>query len=207
MLDPQHLNKAVRGFGADTVLQWIASLSQRYSLPWVSVGSGNGALESRCSGDWLLVDPEPLSYASQGLSQPYRAPDYASVEQLLGARPQLRGRCLLLLNWPLPNASSYDREAIELLQPVAVLALTELFYGGHGAAGSRRLQEWRESGAYALVREARLVGDEVELDIRLSWWQAPSLAPPPDEPALCDEYESHIPLRDDPLVAEICSVQ
>lgn len=176
-ISDKHINNAVRSFGIDAVLTTLNLVAAQYDAPWVSVGCGNAALESLVNVKWYLVDPDPLCYASIGLEQPYADVDFSSVAQLVEQHPSLVWNSVLFLNWPTPNDSTYDYDAIAMLKPLAVVATTELFGRGNGAAGGKAFHEWRQSKAYKLVYEASLDQSGTELDIRLSWWQNRQLAP------------------------------
>lgn len=187
-----HLNKCVRAFGLDNVLQWIQSIHQVYHVPWVSVGCGNAAgkaffffkkthfaVES-CAKEinWRLCDPEPLSFGSLGLLEPYAPVQFKNVQELIQQEPTIVGHCVLFLNWPEPNDATYDYEAIQLLQPLAILATTELFLGLHGGGGSKSLFAFRQREEYSLITEATLQRHQHQMDFRLTWWQLPTMPPP-----------------------------
>jgi len=127
------------------------------------------------------------------------------VDELISTKPTIVGHCVLFLNWAEPNSATYDRDAIEMLQPVAVVALTELFDSGHGGAGSELFHNWREMQCYALVKEARADdGEEIRsvashLDLRLTWWQRRD-QPPQSTGTLRDLYASHIRLNQDCVI-------
>ena len=86
-----------------------------------------------------------------------------------------------------------------------MVALTELFGGGHGGAGSESFHNWREMQRYELVKEAtaddgeEVVSSTSQLDLRLTWWQRRD-QPPPDTGTLQDVYESHIRLKQDCVI-------
>lgn len=164
------MNKAIQAFGEEVVLQWVRQVELATpDLRWISVGSGNGALEAKI-GNVICVDPDPLSYNSDGLSsglkEPYCAPSYAYLDQLLAADPSVIGACRLLLNWCPPNDSDFDYQAIQALKPVAVLSIYERFAGGNGAAGGRKFHEWYDENP---CFEACL--EDSPLDFRIGWWQ------------------------------------
>ncbi len=58
-------------------------------------------------------------------------PEAPSTEALVAARPELVGAAALLLQWPSPNDSVYDVDAIERLRPPLIIAL----WACCGAAG------------------------------------------------------------------------
>jgi hypothetical protein len=180
--DSQTLNKCIRAFGLDAILEILLTSIQnsistesksddfekhlqgcfsngRRKRPSsqgvvVSVGSGNGLLERILYDCYLAifgiklevvcVDPNPLSFASHGLSKTFFEPSFATIDDLVASRPELvggEGGIFLLLNWCFPTLS-YDREAVEKLKPKTVFSTVELFKEQPGAAGSPEFFEW-----------------------------------------------------------------
>lgn len=95
----------------------------------VSVGSGTGKYEKwlmdsslleQCK--WILVDPDPQSFDKAKIAI---KPHYSNVKELVAASPDLAGNCILLLLWPNAMASTYDYEAVALLQPLGIVVLWE----------------------------------------------------------------------------------
>jgi hypothetical protein len=198
----EHLNPAVQAFGLQVVVALIKRIAEQYpGIPWVSVGCGNAAVESQSGFKWHLVDPAPLSWLnSHGLREPYLPVNSSSTRELIEKEPALVNNCVLFLNWPLPNDSTYDIEAVQLLNPVAVLSITELWLGGNGGAGSRGLHEWRQRGEYRMVFDATLVQDNrCQMDMRLSWYQRDNSQVLNIE--LPTVYRSYIPLHEE------CTIQ
>lgn len=195
----QYYNKAVSAFGVEVIVKWLEEITKQYpGKRWVSVGCGNCAVESLVKVDWLLADPDPLSYASDGLDKPFLDVQYKDVNELLQANPEIKNDCLLFLNWPPPNKSRFDLEAIEVLCPLAVFATTELYHG-NGGAGGKEFYNWRADDVYNIIAEARLGnydirGERVELDIRMTWWQQPCL--PLINTDLPKKYVSQIQLKE-----------
>ena len=139
-------------------------------LPIVSVGSGNGVKEfciasaGVAKDRFVCVDPEPESFDKfPGNLEECIQPSFALCKDLVAARPDLVGACILLLMWPNttlvpllcksrgsaasevraagdapPDAVGYDFEAIQMLNPVGLVCLYELA----GAAGSNLLHKW-----------------------------------------------------------------
>lgn len=133
----------------------------------VSVGSGTGAYEFEISegrpdlrARLILVDPAPSSFQPVRSNGREIAPHYATVTDLVAARPEVVGHCIVLLLWALPNDMSYDADAIDALQPRGIVSLTEAIDPPHAcAAGSTRfhstyLSPTSDSG-YRIVSEAR----------------------------------------------------
>jgi hypothetical protein len=108
--------------------------------PIVSVGCGPGLYEAETLKlnprlDFIMVDPDPRSFENV---EPKLAIDAATVPDLIKTRPELVGKCVLLLIWPNPNESTYDYQAVELLNPVAVVTI----YEAKGAAGGDQFHCW-----------------------------------------------------------------
>jgi hypothetical protein len=186
------LNKGVRSFGVDVVVAHVKSFSSSNgcTLPVVSVGSGMGAVESLTDGvPWILVDPAPMSFANhpddydgEGAVEPLRMPDYPLVKDLVLAKPEIVGNCLLFLNWCEPNDSDYDYEAVEQLKPRGVLSLIELYHGLPGAAGGDKFHDWlvgirrkrSDTSEYRILGESTLSHHPqttTPMDIRIVWVQ------------------------------------
>lgn len=115
------------------------------SYPMISVGSGIGRIERAIELEHkvgiICVDPNPESFnkRSEELKEDdYHMPDYALVTDLVKAKPELIGKCSLLLIWPDPCDSVYDMEAVVLLRPVSIVVL----YEPYGASGGRLFSYW-----------------------------------------------------------------
>lgn len=52
---------------------------------------------------------------------------------------------VLFLNWCFSCDSCYDREAIKLLNPIAVLVICEFYRGNYGCAGGISFYKWYKS--------------------------------------------------------------
>lgn len=131
------------GFSVARIAEVMRSAEMGMGIrPIVSVGSGNGWLESillqECKiANIICVDPDPESF------RPYQAsfstkPDYPNVQKLLMERKELATACDLLLGWPTPNDSTYDIEAIRSLQPQNIFVVHE----PAGGAGGAEFQSW-----------------------------------------------------------------
>lgn len=110
----------------------------------VSVGSGTGAYEFELTEGrpelrqrLILVDPAPDSFQQKPKDdRRAMAPHFAATRDLVAARPEVVGRCILLLLWPHWELT-YDVEAVEVLQPLGIVSLTEALDAPHNcAAGS-----------------------------------------------------------------------
>jgi hypothetical protein len=108
----------------------------------VSVGCGNGVYEKRLRNaglDVILVDPKPESWVSYPVDEnTYLKPDYSYVRDLVENMPEIVGNCTLFLCWPSPNGSTYDIEAVKLLNPLFVVT----FYETIGGAGGEIFHSW-----------------------------------------------------------------
>jgi hypothetical protein len=180
------LNKAIRSFGEEFILKYIKSFYETYEIPMVCVGCGLGQIEKMAMDKnprmhIICVDPYPQSYHSESLDvKPFTVPDYAYVNDLCITRPNIIGNCVIFLNWCNPNGSDYDMEAIELLKPLAILAIIESFEDSNGAAGGERFHKWlrSENNDYKEVCFSNLVpmsGEDDCLDISIEWIQRDDL--------------------------------
>jgi len=153
-------NFAVRSFSIAEVLKFIAEVLRAHAhpqkpIPLVSVGSGKAYLESKLLDavpvrlELICVDPKPDGW-EEVEGKVAVQPQYATVKELVAARPQLVSGCIVLLNWPNPNdhagsGGGWDLEAIHLLHPWSVIMLVEFQFdrfGWAGAAGSKKLHAW-----------------------------------------------------------------
>ena len=113
------------------------------NLPIIVVGSGNGTVEYNLRHKYgvqnmILIDPAPESFDSYPNNNEYLVPDYSTVEECLTKQPELKHNCIIFLPWSTPNDSTYDIDAINLLQPKGIVILFELV----GAAGGIALHCW-----------------------------------------------------------------
>jgi hypothetical protein len=161
------LSRGVNSFGADVVIDAIRQFHTFYKLPIVSVGCGVAAIESLSKFNWILVDPEPMSYILPKMpSEPFMKMDYSTVDEI---EPQ---PCVMFLNWCEPNDSTYDMEAITKLKPKGVLSIFEVYRNGPGAAGGSQFYEWYSKLdprliAHTIYLERHPMGEKC--DIRLVW--------------------------------------
>ena len=191
------MNKAIVHFGIKTVMdnmrQFIANYPTDIAL--ISVGSGNGALESRitedCGKNIICVDPDPKSYYR--IPEIVKVPDYPLVKDLVSASPEIVGNCLLLLNWCNPNDSEYDFEAIQLLKPIAFISIYESFLGDSGAAGGEKFFKYiHNTDEYNLIH----LTAGIESGLRIEWYQRSNVEHVPTHD-LETEVELEIPWEED----------
>ncbi len=125
-------------------LNFVGGALAHAVLPIVSVGSGNGFLESKIATDLktnvICVEPKPGDWSS-GDDEPgrvYMIPQYKTVQDLMTSQPEIIGKCHLLIVWSSPNQSEYDIDAIRDLKPVTIT----IIYEETGCAGSYLLHKW-----------------------------------------------------------------
>ncbi len=181
-------NIGIKSFGYKNVVDIICSFYDKYKLPIVSMGSGTGIIEYLAKNknnniEWICIDIDnnPLNFpsdVSQYINKPFMKIDYNSCDKLIINNPSIINNCLLFLNWCLPNASTYDYEAIIKLKPIAIVSIYENFDGYCGAAGGEMFYNWANINTdYHLKEEAKLYADKYHcdddelMDIRISWWQ------------------------------------
>lgn len=181
-------NLALRSYGMEVSENILLKFVESYKLPVVSVGSGSATLEHKIQQKnekirWICVDPTPSSWCS---GEVMIKPQYASVEDLVAAEPELVGKCVLFLNWCFPNKSRYDYDAVILLQPVAFLSTVEFLEVGrefpNGSAGGELfhgLVAKSDAHGYKFCYNATLYydydSDSPPLDIRFIWYQKTEL--------------------------------
>lgn len=196
----EYFNKAVQSFGVDKTLTALHTFCSAYpGMQPISVGSGNGILEfcyakkyTESTETILCVDPAPLSFNSDGIDTAFQAPNYDYVGSLLQAKPQLRRNCVLILNWPNPNESTYDLDAVQALEPCGFFTTLEHWGDSGGAGGSsfhRFLRDCERNPAhqpYRLAHRIRL--NKSAQDICIEWWHRSDLPalPPHGLPLVVD---------------------
>lgn len=143
-------NQAIRALGIDTMCRSLHAMRCIFpGVPFVSIGSGYGLVEyiaeetvpddvNGGTMEWIGVDPDPGSWPRRDLrgeDGPFFPATYRDAETLARQRPDMVGNCVVVLNWPSPNDSTYDIDAVGILEPLAVWATVERFLRGNGAAG------------------------------------------------------------------------
>ncbi|MEK7801215.1 MAG: hypothetical protein AAB276_02060 [Pseudomonadota bacterium] len=171
------VSKGINHLGPEIVSKYILECYDAHKLPIVSVGSGIGEIEhivktKNGNMEIICVDPDPTSFSEDRYVQ--TEPSYNYVSSLIKSNPGIVGNCIVLLNWCLPNDSTYDHDAIIELQPAAVVTVYEKFYGGNGAAGGQKFHTWLDSTqtgtntSYSMVTTTT-IEDPRGSDIRVSW--------------------------------------
>ena len=118
-------------------------------VPIVSIGSGTGFHEYQIfkKGRWdappelICVDPDPTISGGYDSVQ-FVKPHYATVQDLIRARPTILGNCIMLMIWPNPAPSSYDFEALAMLMPRSSIIMWEM----KGGAGGSNFHKWFKDG-------------------------------------------------------------
>lgn len=145
-------NPAIHSFGFDRVFTLVAQFCKTYpTLPLVSVGCGIGIVERqvrvKVSNDFFLVDPAPTSFypyakhnAHEMIVTAGMPATHSYTKELVLTNPEIAkgDACLLLLNWCDYGLNDYDLEAIRLLKPRAIFAITD----NTGSAGSTQFHEF-----------------------------------------------------------------
>ena len=135
----KQFNYAIDALGINTVLQYFETLYENIgNLKVVSVGSGSGYVEKRIENKFnksiICVDPKKVSTDDELL----KCSQYNTVVDLLLDKIDLNSNCVLFLNWPTPCESTYDYEAIKLLNPNHVIIIFE----STGSGGGTLFQKW-----------------------------------------------------------------
>ena len=181
-------NLGIKSFGYKNVIDIINSFYNNYKLPFVSIGSGIGAIEFLAKKqhediEWICIDNQenPIDFppsAKNNIDKPLMNIDYLSIDELINKNNSIVNNCIIFLNWCLPNDSCYDFEAIIKLKPIAVLSIYEDFDGISGAAGGEMFYNWiQNNNDYHLKEKNYLYADKYHadddeiMDVRISWWQ------------------------------------
>jgi hypothetical protein len=92
----------------------------------------------------ICVDPAPGDWSRTARSitsrfgKPGMQPEYATVDELVKARPELVGDVVVLLPWCSPSDVTYDIDALIALQPTSIV----IVYSPDGSAASSHMQNW-----------------------------------------------------------------
>jgi hypothetical protein len=113
--------------------------------PIVSVGSGTGiheaALEDLLKRPIICVDPAPHTFEPLDSDAKEHLPDYPLVTDLVRSKPEIVGKCHVLVIWPIVDMhakSCYITDAIDVLNPATVTVL----YESLGSAGFTSFRCW-----------------------------------------------------------------
>lgn len=142
-------NLAIQALNFDIIQTYFEVLSKYYSnrhkpIYFISLGSGYAQLEFKFKDiiNWICIDPNPTSYkCSPNIIEPYIQPHYKSIKECIDSINTVVNNCVLLLNWMPPTTKQseyteqFEKEAIELLQPLSILSLFEKFENNNGSAG------------------------------------------------------------------------
>jgi len=201
-------NLAVQSYGIEASITILYKFCTSYAngkrrIPVVSVGSGTAELEylvhELCPDiEWVCIDPSPDSFRSD--RQVMIKPRYPTVNELIKDRPSIVGGCLLFANWCLPEYSTYDYEAIILLNPYAFLSTIELYNSKPGAAGGFQFHKFiATTTIYRSVYSSWLYSKTSSpYDIRFVWYEVKGLESKPD---LQKRWECKVDHpRDDPAL-------
>jgi hypothetical protein len=185
-----------------------------HNIPIISMGSGTGVIEHMATTsyyskynklmNWICIDIDnnPLDFPSQArthMNAPLMKIDYNSVDQLIDDKKEIVGKCILFLNWCLPNDSTYDFDAIIKLKPLAVFSIYEVYNDSFGAAGGEKFFDWTVNNQDYTLKETYTLcsqyhddnhhddyDDDELLDIRITWWQNNNI--PNDEDIIYGQY-------------------
>ena len=113
----------------------------------------------------ICIDPNPLSYNSGGLVEPFQKPKYKNliIEFITENTTFVNYNTVLVINWPEPKAN-YDIEAIIKLNPLAFFVIfykkkEDDIYAKESVAGSIELQnlikdiQEKSNNSYKVIRE------------------------------------------------------
>lgn len=168
-----NLNPGTTLLGIDACAKLIELTCATYpDCPIISIGSGTAILEAiytiMTGRHIICVDSNPMSFCSNNLKEPFLAPKYKNVEELIQHKPKYVGNCIVLLIWCSPHESAcddsssdestsdestsdestsiesirvdsiYDVQAIELLNPISFVTLADFDENKNGCAGGEK---------------------------------------------------------------------
>ena len=136
--DYNHFNQAIKIYKLENCMKFIEEyLYNSFKLDDIdllSVGSGNGLFEKCCQDifdkEIFCIDPAPLSFNPQGLTEAYKKPSFHVLDEYLSF-PEKKDKSILLLIWP-DLKLEYDIQSIMALNPLAFFVI----YGDWPHAGS-----------------------------------------------------------------------
>ena len=168
-----YYNPAMVVFGIDVCLKSLHTFLQSYKskdIQKLSIGSGSGILEYEYNKLFpteqplICIDPNPLSYNSGGLVEPFQKPKYKTIDEFITENTTfVNYNTVLVINWPEPKAN-YDIEAIIKLNPLAFFVIfykkkEDDIYAKESVAGSIELQnlikdiQEKSNNSYKVIRE------------------------------------------------------
>jgi len=175
----KYYNPAMVVFGIDICIKSLHTFLQSYKskdIKKLSIGSGSGILEYEYNKLFpteqplICIDPNPLSFNSSGLVEPFQKPKYKTIDDFITENTTfVNYNSVLVINWPDPKAI-YDIEAIRKLNPLAFFVIfykkkdddiyvDESVAGVAGVAGSIELQnlikdiQEKSNNSYKIIRE------------------------------------------------------
>lgn len=132
------MNQCIKHIGYSHILSIFRKIPNRTTI--VSVGSGNGVFEKNLDrdirSDIICVDPNFNNFNKCKEVNQTKKPLFKTTDDLL--KSGIKDTHTLILNWTLPNDSSYDYESIVKLNPENVFVLCDLT----GTGGSSHLLSW-----------------------------------------------------------------
>ena len=163
----ENASNGAKYIGPEGILNAFLSILKhvKKDYPLVSVGSGSANIEKylidKCKiSEIICVDPKPKSF-SRG--ETLIEPSYGYVEELIKEKPEIVGNCILILIWADYGYSTYDYEAIHLLNPVAIFTIVELT----GSAGGTLFLKWLMDGIVEAPKMKLYLHECKELNIKL----------------------------------------
>ena len=169
----KYYNPAMIVFGIDICIKSLHTFLQSYNskdIIKLSIGSGSGILEYKYNKLFpteqplICIDPDPLSYNSCGLVEPFQKPKYKTIDEFITKNTNfVNYNSVLVINWPDPKAN-YDIEAIRKLNPLAFFIIFYInkdddIYVDENVAGSIELQnlikdiQEKTNNSYRIIRE------------------------------------------------------
>lgn len=187
-----YVSNGLYSLGPEKVIKYLHEINNLFDakLPIVSIGSGSGFIEWLAGQyhselNFICVDPDPMMFYHghkiNELSKIFVEPEYPYVNKLLNDRPNIVGNCILFLNWTLPYEenefcnSEYDYEALQKLNPCAVISITskktyEYVAGGKSFHSWLKDEDTKLSHKYATYKSlsgTKRFSCPVSLDIKI----------------------------------------
>jgi hypothetical protein len=154
-MDEDNLSFGIKYLGLSLLDKYFKYLcDDNYNNPIISVGSGNGVVEKFIKDNnpnikIICIDPNPNQFIPVKNNE-FIKPEFDTIENLLKEQPSIIENCILFLNWPSPNDSTYDIEAVRSLQPSDIITIVDK----SGTAGGEEFLEWLNNpNPYHIVAE------------------------------------------------------